>query len=98
LDEWVLEHKPPDMWLLSAYYLAPTITEIYDRIEFLVTQDIKQYSGENPLSISNITCEIKYHPDFHYPEEVHYVVGYKKPIVGGGYFDLKITGFYELKE
>jgi hypothetical protein len=98
LDEWVLEHEPPEMWLGSAHYLAPTITEIYEQIDAFVTQDIKKSSGENPLSISEITCEIKYNPDYHYPEEVDYVVGYTKPVDGGGYFDLKITDFYELKD
>ncbi|MDR1278885.1 MAG: hypothetical protein LBK02_09045 [Treponema sp.] len=98
LDEWVLEHQPPETWLDNAHYLAPTITEIYERIDAFITEDIKQSSGENPLPISDITCEIKYNPDFHYPEEVDYVVGYNKPIDGGAYFDLKITDFYTLKD
>ena len=83
-----LENYPANM-IKSMSGIFDFIRETFDRIE-----DIKNGAyNTKDMTVSSVSLRIKYNAQYHYPEEVTYVVSYKQEVMGNPHYDLKITEF-----
>lgn len=69
--------------------LIGTISDVYTR----VLNDFNQGKNNPQLPIYGITVDVKYHSDYHFPEEIKFSTSYKEDVAGGAWYDLKISNF-----
>ena len=69
--------------------LIGTISDVYAR----VLNDFNQGKNNPQRPIYGITVAVKYHTDYNFPEEIKFSTSYKEDIVGGAWYELKISDF-----
>lgn len=71
-----------------------TLSDVFARIE----NDFNEGKSNQQLPIYGISVKIKYNENYHYLEDVTFSTSYKGDVVGGMWYDLKISNFEILEE
>lgn len=66
-----------------------TISDVYSR----VLNDFNQEKTQQNLPIYGISVDVTYNGVYNYPEDIKFTTSYKEDIVGGVWYELKISDF-----
>lgn len=74
--------------------LIGTISDVYTK----VLNDFNQGKYLQTMPIYGISVDVTYNNEYHFPEEIKFSTAYKDDVVGGAWYDLKISNFEILEE
>lgn len=77
----------------SDYSQAYTIDEVFDKIK----NDYNEALNQNSSDLKQVSIEVTYNKEYHYPESIKYSTSYKgtQPD-GGAFYDIRINDFIKV--
>jgi hypothetical protein len=80
---------------LKSSTLGETIDELYSEIEYIIKEDVSQYTDKD--QDKGVKIAVVYNTEYHYPEYFSIVYYRGNDILDGGGISFKISGFERLK-